>query len=785
METLTLCHLSFSYPNAREKALEDVCLSLEDGEFCVLCGPSGSGKSTLLRQLKTDLTPRGTRTGEVLFYGAELSEIDRRTQCGRIGFVGQSPEDQIVTDKVWHELAFGLESLGEDTLAIRRRVSEMASFFGMQTWFDRDTASLSGGQKQLLNLASVMVTQPSLLVLDEPTSQLDPIAAAEFLSMLGRLNREFGTTILLSEHRLEEAFPLAGSVAVLDAGRLVFRGTPREVGRALKRLGHPMFLAMPTAMRVWAAVSGGEDVPVTVGEGRAWLEKYGAEHSLLPVPAAAEHPCGDVALRAEELWFRYEKNAPDVVQNLSVTVRKGEFLALLGGNGTGKTTALRLMAGLLRPYRGRVKSAGRVALLPQSPQALFVKKTVEEDLKDVRGGGADFRRVVELCGLGHLLECHPYDLSGGEQQRAALAKVLLTKPDILLLDEPTKGLDPEFKRMLGETLETLCRQGKTVVVVSHDIEFCAGYAHRCGLFFAGDIVAADAPRAFFRGNSFYTTAANRMGRTLAPEAVTAKDLIAVCGGAPEAYVSGPGEGKAPAETGDMPEQTRAKPGWRAVLASALLLLLIPATVWCGARWSGGRYTAVSLLVLLEAMLPFFLCFESRRPQARELAVIAGLCAVAVAGRAALFMLPQCKPVLAVAIIAGAALGGETGFLVGAVSMLASNMLFAQGPWTPWQMFAAGIIGFLGGKLFSVRRGRGAMALFGAAASVVIYGGLLNTASALLWADTPTWPLLLSYYVAGLPMDCVQGVATALFLWFAAGPMLEKLDRLKGKYRLME
>ncbi len=192
-----------------------------------------------------------------------------------------------------------------------------------------------------------------------------------------------------------------------------------------------------------------------------------------------------------------------------------------------------------------------------------------------------------------------------------------------------------------------------------------------------------------------------------------------------------------------------------------------------------------MLVLLEAMLPFFLCFESRRPQARELAVIAGLCAVAVAGRAALFMLPQCKPVLAVAIIAGAALGGETGFLVGAVSMLASNMLFAQGPWTPWQMFAAGIIGFLGGKLFSVRRGRGAMALFGAAASVVIYGGLLNTASALLWADTPTWPLLLSYYVAGLPMDCVQGVATALFLWFAAGPMLEKLDRLKGKYRLME
>ncbi|MDI9612895.1 MAG: ATP-binding cassette domain-containing protein, partial [Acidobacteriota bacterium] len=359
MDTLAIRSLSFYYPEQAEKALDGVSFSIAPGQFVTLCGPSGSGKTTLLRQLKTVLAPHGIRTGEILFEGAPLDGIDQRTQSARIGFVQQSPENQIVTDKVWHELAFGLESLGYDTSTIRGRVAEMASFFGIQAWFYKNVTELSGGQKQLLNLASIMAMQPSVLILDEPTSQLDPIAASDFLATLGKINRELGTTILLTEHRLEEVFPLSDRVLVMDGGRLVADGTPRDVGETLRSAGHGMFLAMPTAMRVWAAVPNGAPCPVTVRDGRDWLTGFAAEHELShetrPEPPA---PSGEPVIELEDVWFKYDRDLPDVVRGLSLTVRKGEFLAVLGGNGTGKTTTLRVIAGLRKAYRGAVKTSG-------------------------------------------------------------------------------------------------------------------------------------------------------------------------------------------------------------------------------------------------------------------------------------------------------------------------------------------------------------------------------------------------------------------------------------------
>ena len=878
---LKIEHLTFSYPEQPTRALEDVSLTVEPGAFLVLCGPSGCGKSTLLRQLKTVLAPHGRRTGEILFEGTPLDELDQRTQSQKIGFVQQSPENQIVTDKVWHELAFGLESLGCDTPTIRRRVAEMASFFGIQTWFYKNVTELSGGQKQLLNLASVMAMQPSVLILDEPTSQLDPIAASDFLATLGRINRELGTTILLTEHRLEEAFPLATSVAVMDKGRLLCTGTPGDVGARLKESGHAMFLAMPTAMRVWAAVENDAHCPITVREGRDWLTAFAAYHSLQALPAEPRYAYPDgAAIQAEGLWFKYEKDAPDVVKGLSLTVKKGEFLALLGGNGTGKTTSLKLLAGLLTPYRGEVRTNGSVGVLPQNPQALFVKKTVREDLFEILKGrkltpadkDAAVARIVQLCRLEELLDRHPYDLSGGEQQRAALAKVLLLDPDILLMDEPTKGLDAEFKQVFAEILQVLLRRGVTILMVSHDIEFCARYAHRCALFFDGSVVTQGPPRAFFSGNSFYTTSANRMARSLLPEAVTAEDVISACGGvlppAPElrsddftlpqpkentanwkptplpwwrkliAAVSGitvlvlliqalgvtdllsmvNAEGVTalakdqlrlydvmiaamlvfafsisrrshrPDYLVQTPREKR-KLTKRTLAATALILLLIPLTLFIGETYlAGKKYYFISLLILLECMIPFFLIFESRKPQARELVIIAVLCAIGVAGRAAFFMLPQFKPVLALTIIAGVAFGGETGFLVGAMTMLASNVLFSQAPWTPWQMFCMGIIGFLAGVLFRkgwLRRSRLSLCIFGALSAILIYGGIMNPASALMWAGELNWKIILTYYLSGFPMDCIHAAATWLFLWFAAEPMLEKLDRIKVKYGLVE
>lgn len=887
MEAFAIRDLSFTYPEQTRPALCGLSLTVSQGDFLVLCGPSGCGKSTLLRQLKPALAPHGTRTGEILFEGAPLAELDRRAQSERIGFVGQSPENQLVTDKVWHELAFGPESLGWDTPTIRRRVAEMASFFGIQSWFGRDVSDLSGGQKQLLNLAAVMVAQPEVVILDEPTSQLDPIAASDFLGMLGRLNRELGTTILLTEHRLEEAFPMATSLVVMEEGRILTAGTPQEVGRDLREKRHAMFAAMPTPMRIWAAVESGGSCPVTVREGRDWLEAFAAEHSLAPLlPEPVRKRGQGLALRAEQVWFKYEKDGPDIVKGLDLSVKQGEFLALLGGNGTGKTTALKLLAGLRKPYRGTVERSGSVGVLPQEPQALFVRKTAREDLYEMLEGsglsGADkdgrVARVTALCRLGPLLDRHPYDLSGGEQQRLALAKVLLPEPDILLLDEPTKGLDAAFKGNLAEILERLLDRGVTVLMVSHDIEFCARYAHRCALMFDGSIVTASAPRAFFSGNSFYTTSANRMARQELPGAVTAEDVIAACGGElpEEPDPSEPLREEAvpplPEESGE-DRKLRPLPKWRRIAAAVsgglslllflsfqnrsgrrlwndllggmdlfpaqqrlwpvyalflasllvfalcvtrrsrrpealaqpplkkrkltcrtwvavgLIVLLIPLTLFVGQSYLGGkRYYAISLLVLLECMLPFFLAFEGRKPQARELVTIAVLCAISVAGRAALFMLPQFKPVLAMTVIAGVALGGETGFLVGAVTMLTSNILFAQGPWTPWQMFAMGIIGFLAGVLFRrgfLRRSRASLCVFGVLAAILIYGVLLNVSSALMAGNELNGGILLAYCLSGFPFDCVHAVATGLFLWFAAEPLLEKLDRIKIKYGLVE
>ena len=611
MQTFTITDLSFTYPTESVPALQNVSLSIEAGSFTVLCGRSGCGKSTLLRQLKPILQPHGTQTGTILFEGKSLSSLSQREQSARIGFVLQNLDAQLVTDKVWHELAFGLESLGLSTPVIRRRVAEIASFFGIQNWFYKPVCELSGGQKQLVNLASVMALEPS----------------------------------------------------------------------------------------------------------------------------------------------------------------------------------------------------------------------------------------------------------------------------VLLLDEPTKGLDAEFKRVFARIIKRLCARGVCVIMVSHDAEFCASYASRCAMFFDGAIVAEGTPREFFSSGSFYTTSASRMARGLLPGAITPEDVIAACGGEvpPEpdlpadgddaAEIQAQKEAQKQAKTYLLPSQTAPLPLWRKLLgalgglgaliclwrilsisdlselltqggltslagdtfrlylamlacllvlavsfsraapqpvhsslggrplsgrtklASILSLLLVPLTIFIGIVYFGKKsYGVVSILVLLECMAPFALIFEGRKPKARELVLIAALCALAVAGRAALFMLPGFKPVAALVILSGVAFGGETGFLVGAMSMLTSNVLFGQGPWTPFQMFAMGLIGFLAGVSFQkglLRAGRAPLAIFGAVSVVLVYGGIMNPASAILYQPNLSLSVLKAYYLTGFPFDLVHAAATALFLWFGAEPMLEKLERVKRKYGLTE
>ena len=534
--------LSFSYPTAKGKnSLDDVSLSIEKGEYIVLCGKSGSGKTTLLRQLKTVLAPHGKKSGEILFNGVTLDKVSQRDQSAKIGYVMQNPDDQIVTDKVWHELAFGLESLGCDQKTMRARVAEMACYFGIQDWFHRDVANLSGGQKQLLNLASIMAMQPEVLILDEPTSQLDPITASDFLNTVRKINIELGTTVIITEHRLEDIFPYADRAVVMDGGKVLADDTPRKIGKLLWEQGNDMFAAMPTPVRVFYGADGMGDCPLTVREGRNWLSRaFTSEpiHKTIPAEVLPDE-IENSALSLKELWFRYEKDAPDILRGVSAEVPTGSLYAIVGGNGAGKSTTLKAICGICRPYRGSVKVFGKpvnkyksaelfggcLAMLPQDPKSLFVKKTVREDLEEMTKDKALIDEIAATCQIEKLLDSHPYDLSGGEQQRAALAKVLLTQPKLLLLDEPTKGIDSFFKETLAKILCKLKERGVTIVMVSHDVEFCAKYVDMVSMFFDGQILTTDTPRRFFGNNSFYTTAANRMSRHVFDLTVTAEDVI--------------------------------------------------------------------------------------------------------------------------------------------------------------------------------------------------------------------------------------------------------------------
>ena len=569
MAYLTLEHLSFSYPDLSSPALDDLCLDIEAGQFIALIGASGCGKTTLLRQLKPSLSPAGARKGRVLLAGRPLTELSARDDAGDIGFILQDPASQIVTGQVASELAFCLENLGVASEEIRLRVAEMASFFGIQEWFDRPVEALSGGQKQLLNLAAVMVSQPALLLCDEPTAQLDPIAAAHFLTTLSRINEEIGTTVIICEQRLEEVVPLADRVLALDGGRLVADAAPERIGAELLAAQSPLFAALPTPIRVFCGLEleSSARTPTTVREGRAWLQTrlaaanpardVASDRPARPTPPHEPSPPGEAArapgakplLSVRDVWFRYERNAPDALRGLNLDLYPGELTALVGGNGAGKTTALGVIAGLLKPWRGRVKRNERllaadgganagtsaVALLPQDPRLLFTHKTVRAELDaaaSLAGSSADdsdrrAREVARQCEIEELLDRHPFDVSGGEAQRIALADVLLTRPRLLLLDEPTKGMDASFKQRFAATLRQLITDERiTVVMVSHDIEFCARHADRCCLFFNGQAVANAPARPFFAGMRYYTTAARRISRGLLPDAITASDIRA-------------------------------------------------------------------------------------------------------------------------------------------------------------------------------------------------------------------------------------------------------------------
>lgn len=917
----------FAYPDGNDEsgktylpdALRDTELHVRQGEFVVILGRSGCGKTTLLRQLKPSVAPVGKKKGQIFFDGEDIGGLDDESAASQIGFVWQDVDAQLVTDKVWHELAFGLESLGYDNGYVRRRVAEMGSFFGLGDIFHRKVMELSGGQKQLVNLASVMAMSPKVLVLDEPTSQLDPIAANDFINSLVRINRELGTTIIMTEHRLEDVLPVCNRSVVMENGRIIYDGDVRGFAESVRtqRIDRGLYLSMPASVQIYMGLEkdAGKQLPLTVPDAREWLAEYDRkfrENGGAPVVPEIQNRGADegvngqkdagcrekhrVVCSLDEVSFRYERNTGDVLRQVSLDIYANEILMINGSNGCGKSTMLSLIADVYRPYSGKLRIAKglRIGMLPQNPELLFTRRSVKDELIDANDR-QQLAEIVRFCRLEELLDRHPYDLSGGEKQRLALAKVLIADPDILLMDEPTKGLDNGFKMQLADMLRKLQKRGKTIVVVSHDIEFCAVAGDRVALLFDGEVATVGDVRSYMSDNNFFTTAASRISRNILDGAVTVREVLAAYGADMDVTGAAGGgndsgdygsceQGSSDWQDDDISDDKLAdiilnkdrkvenlsiwqivtiavttviiifgfwntmsvsdlsglvqqmtvtaegrkylmlygimiaaifgllvaiRPitkkrnedivmdsvgrgfGKRTVVSIVAVLVLIPATIWFGvAKLGDKKYFFISLLVLLEAMLPFFVSFEDRKPKVRDIVTLAVMCALAVTGRTAFFMLPNFTPVMAIVIIAGVAFGCEGGFITGAMTMFVSNFIMGQGPWTPWQMFAMGLVGFLAGLFFagsSVRTRnmtKLGLCIFGALICIVVYGGIMNPASVIMWQPNVNFSMIMASYVTGFPFDLAQATATVIALWLVARPFLEKLDRVRIKFGVL-
>lgn len=541
MDVVEARALSFGYPGG-EFTLSGVSFSVRSGGLLLVCGASGCGKSTLLRLMKPELAPVGKRSGSTKLFGSNISALDERSSAGDIGYVGQFPGGGAVTEDVLSELAFLPQNLGLPRGEILRRIAETSAYFGLEKLLRRPLYELSAGQKRLVDLAAVMVGRPRLLLLDEPTAQLDPRSAEVFLDLLDKLRQELGTAVIVCEHNFEAVFGRCDDVLFLEKGTQRFFLPKGAAAAALS--GSVMENALPASYRLSAAL--GLERPL---ESNTLAAQYLAEnYAPGPAPAAGDiPPKGSPAVEMREVSFRYEKHSPDLISQLDLISYFGEITAVCGANGAGKSTLLKLAAGGLRAvdgsimidgkrqssYRGGSLYRGLLTMLPSDPHLLFTEQSVMADLLHDPDGAKrseeDILAVTYRLGLPReILSRYSFDLSGGELQRAALAKLMLLHPRILLLDEPEKGLDPAAKKALGGLLREFAEGGGAVIFVTHDLTFAAEYSDRVVMLFGGSAAACGTPQQLFSENSLYTTPAAMISRGVFPECVTPAALIERC-----------------------------------------------------------------------------------------------------------------------------------------------------------------------------------------------------------------------------------------------------------------
>lgn len=550
MENFMIENLSFSYSNNEEKAIKNVSLKIEQGEFIVICGKSGSGKSTLLRMLKPELTPNGKTSGIIKLFNKEKNDFTQRESAECIGFLLQNTEYQAITHTVRSELAFGLENLEYDSKTIRLRIAELSAYFSLERIIDKKISELSGGQKQIVCLASIVAMHPKAIILDEPTSQLDPVSFVSFLEILQKLCRENGITIILTEHRLENVVGIADRVIIMENGEIISDSSPQNISKKLLNENEFAGCSMPVPMRLFAELDIDEKFPLNVVQAYKKLNELLKGKVKYTNPQREEKALSKIyAVEMKNVWYAYNSSGY-VLKNMNLKIKSGSFTALMGSNGAGKTTVLSLMSGLLECKSGKIKlfckdikkyknqeiHNGMIAVLPQKCECLFAGNTIREDLECVlkfseckkSDVAKKIDEVAKFTQIQHLLDRHPYDVSGGELQKSALAMILLKQPQIIFLDEPTKGMDNLFKKQFAEKMHNLCSSGITVVMVSHDTEFCAEYCDECAMIFDGMCVSQENRYDFFANNYFYTTSANKIARDVFPSAITQGQVLQLC-----------------------------------------------------------------------------------------------------------------------------------------------------------------------------------------------------------------------------------------------------------------
>ena len=605
MALIEFNNFSFAYMNSdgtesEVKSLDSINLEIDYGDFVLLCGPSGCGKTTLLTNLKKELMPAGRRSGEIKFNGTRIIDMDEISSACDIGYLFQNPDSQIVTDTVIQEIAFPLENIGLPTEEIRNRISEIVAFFGINDILHKNVNELSGGQKQLVNLCSLLVLRPQVLLLDEPMSQLDPIASYEFLSIVRRLNEEFSITVIMSEHKADSIFPFIDKAVFLKEGKIEFVDNAHNICSeviddeifenylpAVTKIYNSLSVRYPSLIKL--------NTPLSIREGRRCLNTIhddlikisnsdansnNLNHDNLHITNKKYHSqeksgiLDKISLRGNRnalinmngIYFAYEKENL-ILKNVDFELEKGDFVSLIGGNGVGKSTFLQLLVGILKPIKGKVKykKGIKLAYVHQNPMIHFSKDNVKEEFlesilesnllnnsdvsfnkesyekllkmsneefieSDVLNGlefdsiEFKFKELIEFFDICDLIDKHPYDCSGGEQQKIVIVKALLQNADVLVLDEPTKGLDPISSKNLANILNSLRDNGITILMTSHDLDFVANNCKRCLMLFDKDIQIDDDPKVIFAENNFYTTFVNRMVKDYVPEIVTLDDL---------------------------------------------------------------------------------------------------------------------------------------------------------------------------------------------------------------------------------------------------------------------